>query len=313
MDPLPKLVTDLFKVVALEESDIERLRQVFSHMREFTMNQRALFEIFDTTKDGKVTSEEMLKFLNDNLVNNVNLDDCREIIAEFDSTQDGTLNYDEFLNMFLPAANYNLRNVEYYPDPRSSPFNVGGMPTSVPAMAARILEREKQFMNRRRDARMALAKVQAGDINKIFREISRGHNDIQIQDLIWFFDMNGFQAKPEDLEAILRRCDHDADRSISLEEFAEALNFDYNALVAQREHELESYKAEREAKIEAYRKDQEVKKLEWEAKLEQEKLEREKRLEELRANEEAARLEREKQVELYKLEREKQIEEWRTQ
>ena len=47
--------------------------------------------------------------------------------------------------------------------------------------------------------------------------------------------MNGFQAKTEDLEAILRRCDHDADRSISLEEFAEALNFDYNALVAERE------------------------------------------------------------------------------
>ena len=63
MDPLPKLVTDLFKVVAIEESDIERLRQVFSHMREFTQNQRALFEIFDTTKDGKVTAEEMLKFM----------------------------------------------------------------------------------------------------------------------------------------------------------------------------------------------------------------------------------------------------------
>jgi Ca2+-binding EF-hand superfamily protein len=86
MDPLPKLVTDLFKVVALEESDIERLRQFFSHMREFTMNQRALFEIFDTTKDGKVTPDEMMKFLKDNLVNAVNLDDCREIIAEFDST-----------------------------------------------------------------------------------------------------------------------------------------------------------------------------------------------------------------------------------
>jgi hypothetical protein len=26
MDPLPKLVTDLFKVVAIEESDVERLR-----------------------------------------------------------------------------------------------------------------------------------------------------------------------------------------------------------------------------------------------------------------------------------------------
>ena len=63
MDPLPKLVTDSFKVVALEESDIERLRQVFSHMREFTQNQRALFLFFDTTKDGKVTAEEMLKFM----------------------------------------------------------------------------------------------------------------------------------------------------------------------------------------------------------------------------------------------------------
>jgi hypothetical protein len=52
--PLPRLVTDLFKLISIEESDIERLRQVFSHMREFTMNQRALFEAFDTTKDGKI-------------------------------------------------------------------------------------------------------------------------------------------------------------------------------------------------------------------------------------------------------------------
>lgn len=268
MDQLAKLVTDLFKVVALEESDIERLRQVFSHMREFTMNQRALFEIFDTSKDSKVTAEEMLKFLKDNLVNDVTVDDCREIIAEFDSTQDGTLNYDEFLNIFLPAADYNLRNVEYYPDPRNSPFNAGGLPTSVPAMAARILDREKTFMSRRREARMALAKVPPSDVNKIFRDISRGHNDIQIQDLIWFFDMNGFQAKTEDLEAILRRCDHDADRSLSLEEFAEALNIDYNDLVAEREQALAAYKAERDAKIEAYRKDQEAKRMEWESKLE---------------------------------------------
>lgn len=56
MSELAKLVTDLFKVIAIEESDLERLRQVFSHMREFTQNQRALFEIFDTTKDGKITA-----------------------------------------------------------------------------------------------------------------------------------------------------------------------------------------------------------------------------------------------------------------
>lgn len=222
-------------------------------MREFTQNQRALFEIFDLSKDGKVTAEEMLKFMGDNLVAGVKVDDCQEIIAEFDSTQDGTLSYDEFLNIFLPAADYNLRNVEYYPDPRSSPFNVEGMPSSVPAMAARILDRERSFMQRRREARMALASVTPGDINKIFRDISRGHSDIQMQDLIWFLDTNGFQPKTEDLEAILRRCDHDADRAISLEEFAEAIDHDYNALIQEREEALAAYKAERDAKIEAHK------------------------------------------------------------
>lgn len=310
---LPRLVTDLFKVIAIEESDLERLRQVFSHMREFTQNQRALFEIFDTTKDGKVSAEEMLKFMQDNMVNDVVIGDCKEIIAEFDSTQDGTLNYDEFLNCFLPAADYNLRNIEYYPDPRSSPFNSGGLPSSVPAMAARILDREKTFITRRREVRAQLARATATDLNKVFRDMSRGNSDIQIQDLVWFFDQYGFQAKTEDLEAILRRCDHDADRSLSLEEFAEALSFDYDKLVQDREQALAAYKAERDAKIEAYRQEQEAKRLEWEAKLEQEKLEREKRLEELRAQEELARLEREKQLEAYKLEREKQIEEWRAQ
>ena len=158
---LPRLVTDLFRLVALEESDIERLRQTFSTMREFTMNQRALFEAFDTTKDGKITCDEVLKFMVDNHVLGVTLDDCKDIIAEFDSNQDGTLNYDEFLNIFLPAADYGLRNVQYFPDPRASPFNVMGMPSSVPAMAARILERERTFSQRLRDARIALNVVSA--------------------------------------------------------------------------------------------------------------------------------------------------------
>ena len=63
---LPRLVTDLFRLVAIEESDIERLRQTFATMREFTMNQRALFEAFDISKDGKITADELLKFLVDN-------------------------------------------------------------------------------------------------------------------------------------------------------------------------------------------------------------------------------------------------------
>lgn len=310
---LPKLVTDLFHIIAVEESDIERLRQVFSHMREFTMNQRSLFEAFDTTKDGKITDAEMLQFMVDNLVPNVTIDDVRDIIAEFDSTQDGTLNFDEFLNIFIPAADYNLRNVEYIQDPRLSPFNMGGMPTSVAAMAARILDREKTFMARRREARAALMGISDTDINRIFKDIARGKAEITMEDLIAFLNYNGFNPQTVDLEAILRRCDHDADRCLSLEEFAEASGRSFQALLAERDAALAAFQAERDEKIRLHQLEMEAKRKEWEDKLELERIEREERLKEIRIKEELARKEREEALEKARVEREAQIAAWHAQ
>ena len=40
-------------------------------------------------------------------------------------------------------------------------------------------------------------------------------------DLIFFLERNSFFARADDQEAILRRCDHDANRSISFSEFCE--------------------------------------------------------------------------------------------
>lgn len=42
-----------------------------------------------------------------------------------------------------------------------------------------------------------------------------------MQDLIQYLEQNGFHPRTEDLEAILRRCDHDADRALSFDEFCE--------------------------------------------------------------------------------------------
>ena len=39
--------------------------------------------------------------------------------------------------------------------------------------------------------------------------------------LIIYLEDNGFHPRTEDLEAILRRCDHDADRCLSYDEFCE--------------------------------------------------------------------------------------------
>jgi len=40
-------------------------------------------------------------------------------------------------------------------------------------------------------------------------------------DLIFYMEDNSYHPRTEDLEAILRRCDHDADRALSQEEFFE--------------------------------------------------------------------------------------------
>lgn len=42
-----------------------------------------------------------------------------------------------------------------------------------------------------------------------------------MSDLIFYLEKNTFFPRREDVEAILRRCDHDANRMISYAEFAE--------------------------------------------------------------------------------------------
>ena len=55
----------------------------------------------------------------------------------------------------------------------------------------------------------------------VFDSIAKGYNAITMPDLIAYLEKNTFFPRREDIEAILRRCDHDANRTISYAEFAE--------------------------------------------------------------------------------------------
>ena len=274
-------------------------------MREFTSNQKALFDAFDKDGDGTIEASEILTFLGDNLVKDVDLAKCKEIIAEFDSNADGKLDFDEFLNIFLPASDYNLRHLEFNPDPRGASGD--GLPSSVPSMAARILEREIGLHAKRAECHIALAKETEETLGAVFNQIAGGRLEIAMTDLIWFCERYGFFPNTEDLEAILRRCDHDADRCINFEEFVEIVGHDYKTIMAARDERLENLKKEREAELEKLKIERELEKAEFEKKLELEKLEREKRLDEARAEAEVREAERRKQLEQWQLEREAEI------
>ncbi len=93
---------------------------------------------------------------------------------------------------------------------------------------------------------MELEKVSERDLLTIYQSIARYGGDISVSDHINFLDQWGFRTTTEDLEAILRRCDHDATRSISFEEFAEILGRDYENLLSEREAYYKKVNDERE-------------------------------------------------------------------
>lgn len=161
--------------------------------------------------------------MSENYVKDIELQECQAIIAEFDSSQDGLLNYDEFLNVVLPAASMSLREYCLYSKRVPSYYNDPNKPLSVAvsSMVVRILERERNLAKKRADARMELFKNKEHQKLKTFHSISRGQTAISMSDLIYYLEQNGFHPRTEDLEAILRRCDHDADRFLSYEEFCE--------------------------------------------------------------------------------------------
>lgn len=56
---------------------------------------------------------------------------------------------------------------------------------------------------------------------RAFDTIARGYHCINMPDLISYLERNSFFPRREDVEAILRRCDHDANRQVSYTEFCE--------------------------------------------------------------------------------------------
>ena len=56
---------------------------------------------------------------------------------------------------------------------------------------------------------------------RVFDTIAKGYHAVSMPDLIFYLERNSFFPRREDVEAILRRCDHDANRMISYAEFCE--------------------------------------------------------------------------------------------
>ena len=97
-----KLITDLFRLIAEQEYEIEQLRQ------ELTMHPQMVahkaFQELDTEGKGFLTKEDLIAYLKQYYIR-ITEAEAEEIIREFDATEDGTLNVEEFQQIVLPSAN----------------------------------------------------------------------------------------------------------------------------------------------------------------------------------------------------------------
>lgn len=143
------------------------------------------------------------------------------MIGEFDSEGRHSLGFDEFCQMILPAANSGLRDLAL--KRRDSPYfrPHAPLPYEVTSLVTRLLDKELSFHRQRAESLEMVAKCEDFDRKKTFDAISRGFHSICMADLIFFLEKNGFYPRREDVEAILRRLDHDANKMLSFEEFCE--------------------------------------------------------------------------------------------
>jgi Ca2+-binding EF-hand superfamily protein len=181
-----------------------------------------VFDTLNVDKSGSLDVAQFMEFFKKQYINPEQRV-VEAMINEFDGEQRKSLGFEEFCQMVLPAANSGLRSLAV--GRRDSPYfrPHAPLPYEVISLLVRLLDKELSFHRQRADALEALAKHDDFDRRKIFEAIARGYHSICMPDLIVFLEKNGFYPRREDIEAILRRLDHDANKMLSFEEFCEVV------------------------------------------------------------------------------------------
>ena len=197
-------------------------RQDLSRNADF--EPRQLFADIDRSNNGAISCGELYDFMSKQYLS-PRMSDCDDIIREYDGSGDGRLNYDEFCQLVLPSTNSALRQMAS--ERRYSPYfrPSAPIPHVVLSQLAQILDKEMQLQRARTDCKVQLSREDFVKV-RVFDTIARGYSAIQVPDLIFYLEKNSFYPRAEDIEAILRRCDHDANRQISYSEFLESTSLD---------------------------------------------------------------------------------------
>jgi hypothetical protein len=103
------ILTKIFRHVSTEESMIELRRQELAMCPAFDC--KTAFEAIKGGEAAGITSDDFKHFLEKNEVDDVDGCVIDAVVRDFDGSRDGALQFEEFKQMVLPAANNELRDM----------------------------------------------------------------------------------------------------------------------------------------------------------------------------------------------------------
>lgn len=210
--------TKIFETIAFEEKEVERARRSLNQCTSFEV--RDLFSYIDYDGNGLISASELHTYLKSPYIT---LSQVDAIIGEYDSDCDQRLNIQEFEVLCLSAEDKYLRQDvlnrphKYYP------------PYIRPSLAVitkfdQLVRAEINYSERVSQAMRTFTIRQDISTSELYFFIGMSHTKpVTNKKLQRFLNRNYYYPSAYDLDAIMRRLDHDGDGKLDKSEFRDAV------------------------------------------------------------------------------------------
>ena len=124
--------------------------------------------------------------------------------------------------LFMPTTNEILRDIANRRGQSLAYEKDKPLVEDIAKLMASHIELELSHLKKRNEIKRQLLQTKDFSKQKAFNQISANKDKITVSDIVQFLEEFGkYTAKKEDIEAILRRCDHEGDQMINYSEFVE--------------------------------------------------------------------------------------------
>ena len=205
-------LAEIFLRVSHSERQVEESRYYLSNNYDF--DPYSAFKFMDRLCIGSISSTEV-QFLLDKHHIFCSGDEAYLVIRQYDSNADGRLSIEEFFQLVLPSTNPGLKNLAL--------SRRGVFTEEVEYLLVRLLQAEVVFHRNLETAKKDLHLKLDFSISEAFRAIDIRNASFIDRESLTNFLRRHRNVSDEDVDAIFRRVDNDADEIINYQEFVDSV------------------------------------------------------------------------------------------